>query len=218
MPCGYCGEEGHNRTTCPRLEGLSLLDRKRATETAQQERVIEENRRRNRMYILQTQQHREREQQRQEQARIQRERQDQELREQRERDERERQRLETIRRRRVQWCVSTLTELISHYADSANLEDLFNETSSPHDMLPLIGHRATAEIMLNNYHKIKTSGKQLVEQVSKPTDTTECPICIEKLTETDLIVTRCGHSFHSGCLLKHLNRNDNCPCCRGVII
>ena len=218
MPCGYCGEEGHNRTTCSRLEGLSLLDRKRATEQAQQERVIEENRRRNRMYMLQMQQYREREQQRQEQARIERERQNQELREQREREERERQRLETIRRRRRQWCVSTLTELISHYADSADLEDLFNETSSPHDMLPLIGHRATAEIMLNHYHKIKSSGKQLVEQVSKPTVTTECPICIEKLTETDLIVTRCGHSFHSSCLLKHLNRNDNCPCCRGVIV
>ena len=84
MPCGYCGEEGHNRTTCPRLEGLSLLDRKRATETARQERVIEENRRRNRMYMLQMQQYREREQQRQEQARIERERQNQQLNEQRE--------------------------------------------------------------------------------------------------------------------------------------
>ena len=85
-------------------------------------------------------------------------------------------------------------------------------------MIDLIGTRATNEIMLMNYHKIKASEKELVNKIPKPKEAIECPICMEELTPTDLFVTRCGHSYHGGCLMKHLTRHDNCPCCRGVII
>ena len=46
----------------------------------------------------------------------------------------------------------------------------------------------------------------------------DCPICMDSLQKTDLVVTRCGHSFHSSCLFKHLSKHDNCPCCRGIIV
>ena len=49
---------------------------------------------------------------------------------------------------------------------------------------------------------------------------TECCICTEALTATaeDLSTTRCGHSFHTHCLLKWNSRSNQrapaCPLCR----
>ena len=45
----------------------------------------------------------------------------------------------------------------------------------------------------------------------------DCPICMEDLKQTDLLVTRCGHQFHGTCMLRHMKTHDNCPMCRGVL-
>ena len=95
------------------------------------------------------------------------------------------------------------------------MDELFIDGQTPEEMFNLIGTRATSEIMLMNYHKIKASEKELVAMIPEPKEAVECPICMEELTPTDLFVTRCGHSYHGGCLMKHLTRHDNCPCCEG---
>ena len=222
MPCGYCKEEGHNRATCPQLSGMSIEARRLATRNAQSIRNREQAERREaerrRNSILLSQQYRQREEQRREQARQRQEQIERQERESRERRERERRIQEQRRRQRIEWCLSTFSRLIAHYHATSNLDELFTDGQSPEEMYNLIGNRATSEIMLMNYHKIKASEKELVAMIPEPKEAVECPICMEELTPTDLFVTRCGHSYHGGCLMKHLSRHDNCPCCRGVII
>ena len=45
-----------------------------------------------------------------------------------------------------------------------------------------------------------------------------CPICFEPLEMVNLTVTTCGHSFHSSCMFKALQRNDDCPLCRNQLM
>uniref|UniRef100_A0A6C0JC80 RING-type domain-containing protein n=1 Tax=viral metagenome TaxID=1070528 RepID=A0A6C0JC80_9ZZZZ len=58
---------------------------------------------------------------------------------------------------------------------------------------------------------------KLVEKVERQVEATECAICMEEFGETDIMVTSCGHKFHSSCMFKHLQTRNNCPCCRGVL-
>lgn len=45
-----------------------------------------------------------------------------------------------------------------------------------------------------------------------------CSICLDILTNTNIITTNCNHSFHTECLNLHKQYNDNCPLCRRKII
>ena len=48
---------------------------------------------------------------------------------------------------------------------------------------------------------------------------TECCICYESLNaKTNICVPACGHPFCCNCMMKHLERNNNCPCCRATLI
>ncbi len=58
---------------------------------------------------------------------------------------------------------------------------------------------------------------KLVEKVERQVEATECAICMDEFGETDIMVTSCGHKFHSSCMFKHLQTRNNCPCCRGVL-
>lgn len=53
--------------------------------------------------------------------------------------------------------------------------------------------------------------------VTEAIETTECPICMDELRNTNKVVLRCGHQFCGDCLFKHLQmpRGTNCPMCRG---
>ncbi len=44
----------------------------------------------------------------------------------------------------------------------------------------------------------------------------DCPICMDPLLETiNRVVTECGHTFHTMCLMKSVATNGfACPCCR----
>jgi hypothetical protein len=42
----------------------------------------------------------------------------------------------------------------------------------------------------------------------------ECPICWEDMNMVNLTITRCGHTFHSSCLIEANMTLDNCPLCR----
>lgn len=60
--------------------------------------------------------------------------------------------------------------------------------------------------------------KELVPAIENPIDCKTCCICLEDIKKTDIFITRCGHQFHGGCMLKHMKTHDNCPMCRGVLI
>ena len=42
-----------------------------------------------------------------------------------------------------------------------------------------------------------------------------CPICFETVGTTNCVVTECGHTFHSNCLMRNVAYNGfGCPYCR----
>ena len=45
----------------------------------------------------------------------------------------------------------------------------------------------------------------------------ECSICYDSLGETNNCITPCGHVFCFECMMKSLNRNNSCPCCRAPL-
>ncbi len=47
----------------------------------------------------------------------------------------------------------------------------------------------------------------------------ECPICMDKIIENiNCVITECGHSFHTKCLLTNVSRNGfACPYCRNEL-
>lgn len=42
----------------------------------------------------------------------------------------------------------------------------------------------------------------------------DCPICYEKIGDTNFTITSCGHKFCNPCLFKHMDNNNECPMCR----
>ena len=46
----------------------------------------------------------------------------------------------------------------------------------------------------------------------------ECPICMDDISETNCVVTECGHNFHTSCLMKNVAHNGfGCPYCRTTL-
>lgn len=46
-----------------------------------------------------------------------------------------------------------------------------------------------------------------------------CPICYEAFNERDVATTKCGHKFHTTCLLENAKHASfNCPCCREQLV
>jgi len=61
----------------------------------------------------------------------------------------------------------------------------------------------------------KTPYELACENDCKITETAECCICMEDLTEKNKVTTACGHQFHFGCV-SHPTI-VNCPMCRAII-
>ena len=60
---------------------------------------------------------------------------------------------------------------------------------------------------------------ETVSQSSSVSSGKECVICYESLSSTkNLCITECGHEFCFSCMMKHVQRNNGCPCCRSTII
>jgi len=46
----------------------------------------------------------------------------------------------------------------------------------------------------------------------------ECPICMDDILEVNLVITECGHNFHTSCLMKNAAHNGfGCPYCRTIM-
>lgn len=46
----------------------------------------------------------------------------------------------------------------------------------------------------------------------------ECIICMNLITNSDNLVTECGHHFHSSCMFKSILKNKSCPMCRNLLV
>ena len=57
-----------------------------------------------------------------------------------------------------------------------------------------------------------------IHKTEKIYDETSCPICMEDFTKRNISGTECGHKFCTTCLMRHLRKKNNCPCCRSVIL
>lgn len=47
-----------------------------------------------------------------------------------------------------------------------------------------------------------------------------CSICYDSINETNKATVRCGHIYHTDCLMQHCitSRAGLCPCCRNNIV
>ena len=48
-------------------------------------------------------------------------------------------------------------------------------------------------------------------------ESTECVICFDEFTNSNISITPCGHKFCFKCLMKHMDKSDTCPCCRELL-
>ena len=46
----------------------------------------------------------------------------------------------------------------------------------------------------------------------------ECPVCYEVIASTNSCITSCGHAFCLSCMLRCIQNNNSCPCCRTILI
>jgi hypothetical protein len=94
--------------------------------------------------------------------------------------------------------------------ESLTFDDLFgnNSDNDTHESMP---------DLVIDMGAIKKNLAPLVDCVEEPCATDACPVCMEPLKKTDLFVSRCGHQFHSTCMIIHIKKHDNCPMCRGVL-
>ena len=63
--------------------------------------------------------------------------------------------------------------------------------------------------------QLQDSEKRLVEDnrsLRGSEETEECSICLE--SEGTLVPSKCGHKFHTECLVKWLENKNTCPNCR----
>ena len=53
-----------------------------------------------------------------------------------------------------------------------------------------------------------------VELYDKVKENSECPVCYEILTKTNIEVPSCGHLICKGCKEEIMKKDKKCPCCR----
>lgn len=188
MPCGFCHQTGHNRTTCPTFRAIRERDthqRNRFGRHFSQETLL---------------------------------------------------RIEQERAENINTIDLTIPEVLPQTPPDTPPSIGLPQTPPPANYstpdAPRMGRRGRrggewniniapmmAHLFDDDDDEIYTpKKKQLVTCVECPCETTTCAICMEDLTQVDLMVTRCGHQFHSGCMITHLRKKDDCPLCRGILI
>jgi hypothetical protein len=70
---------------------------------------------------------------------------------------------------------------------------------------------------LETYWNKKHGKTEENEQNDEKEEKEPCAICLEKITENNSCITKCGHHFCLTCLLQHYSNNNSCPLCREKI-
>lgn len=78
--------------------------------------------------------------------------------------------------------------------------------------------RRVMEESMRNYRAPIAQATGPEPTATEPIVETTCPICMDPLTKTNLIVGKCGHQFHASCLCLNLANTNACPCCRQKIV
>lgn len=72
----------------------------------------------------------------------------------------------------------------------------------------------------------KLDGRQCLRNVASSTPccwqhttkTMDCTICIDTIEKRQEPITlKCGHTFHSACMLSWIQKQDSCPNCRATV-
>lgn len=185
MPCGFCHQTGHNRTTCRTFRAIIERDthqRNRFGRHFSQETLL---------------------------------------------------RIEQERNENINTIDLTIPQLLPQTPPHTPPPYQLPQTpppanySTPDAPLRMVGRRGRRggewriepmDHLFNDENIDTPKKKQLVTCVECPCETTTCAICMEDLTQVDFMVTRCGHQFHSGCMITHLRKKDDCPLCRGILV
>lgn len=208
MPCGFCHQTGHNRTTCPTFRAVRERSPMRMRMTMMRslrERDTHQRNRFGRHFSQETL-----------------------------------LRIEQERAENINTIDLTIPEVLpqtppdtpppSYRLPQTPPPANYSTPDAPLRMvgrIPILGGRRGGEWriepmmahLFNDDDEIYTpKKKQLVTCVECPCETTTCAICMEDLTQVDFMVTRCGHQFHSGCMITHLRKKDECPLCRGILV
>lgn len=71
--------------------------------------------------------------------------------------------------------------------------------------------------MTNSTSKLSPEPQE--QQPTTNASVRECVICYESLSNAkNLCITECGHEFCFVCMMKHVQYNNGCPCCRATLI
>lgn len=71
--------------------------------------------------------------------------------------------------------------------------------------------------LVNNLETYWNKKHGKVEENEQNDEKEPCAICLEKITENNSCITKCGHHFCLTCLLQHYSNNNSCPLCREKI-
>ncbi|XP_026408997.1 E3 ubiquitin ligase BIG BROTHER-related-like [Papaver somniferum] len=74
-------------------------------------------------------------------------------------------------------------------------------------------------IRRNPPSSLEISQLKRFEYVSESGNSDACSICLDDfIDKEEVMLMRCGHEFHSGCLLRWFEGKSSCPLCRSSIV
>lgn len=115
-----------------------------------------------------------------------------------------------------------LTEY-SMYKKETNSQNMYNDDMSLlYDSFDSYWYNTILERFLETKFEKLIENKKIIFYENHH-DTDFCSICLDtfKITEPNIKtiqLNKCKHIFHSKCLQKWIDYNDNCPLCRTLII
>jgi len=113
--------------------------------------------------------------------------------------------------------VTEIDELNTLARDRRRRADILNENNR-------FNTRRHQRTRVSNNDTIRPAAVELCSLQDKVIHTDECPICMEKIGDTNKTILRCGHQFCVTCLLQNfevISKNKDkshceCPICRGA--
>ena len=112
--------------------------------------------------------------------------------------------------------VNERIEYLKNALKNAEREKNYAKSSVTHFRVELMTMRETCGTIRKKTNEIEKQLEKKDETIKglRKKEKGMCNICFEELPLGDEYATKCGHCFHTNCLLKWLEKNNTCPCCR----
>ncbi|KAH7366281.1 hypothetical protein KP509_18G071100 [Ceratopteris richardii] len=79
--------------------------------------------------------------------------------------------------------------------------------------------RRVMKMLEQQQHGVPVSLSPSVSMLTRDGDRNTCPTCLEEYaSEKQRKSLRCGHHFHTGCILRWLDNSNRCPVCRREVM